>query len=46
VKKVRVIIADIEKDNVLVSAGLEDAKSLIVSGSAYLNDNSKIKIVE
>ena len=46
VKKVRVVIADIEKDNVLVSSGLEDAKSLIVSGSAYLNDNSKIKIVE
>ena len=46
VKKVKVVIADIEKDNVLVSAGLEDAKSLIVSGSAYLNDNSKIKIVE
>ncbi|MFH0735204.1 MAG: efflux RND transporter periplasmic adaptor subunit [bacterium] len=46
VKKVKVTIAEINKNNVLISAGLEKAKFLIVSGSAYLNDNSKIKIVK
>jgi multidrug efflux pump subunit AcrA (membrane-fusion protein) len=46
VKKVRVTISDIEKNSVLVSEGLENSKYLIVSGSAYLNDNSKIKIAE
>lgn len=45
-KKVMVNIADIDKNSVLVGAGLENAKYLIVSGSAYLNDNSKIKIAE
>ncbi len=45
-KKVKVTIAEIDKDNILISAGLENAKYLIVSGSAYLNDNSKIKIVK
>lgn len=44
-KKVKVTIAEIEKDKVLIIAGLENAGSLIVSGSAYLNDNSKIRIV-
>ena len=44
-KKVKVTIAEIEKDKVLITAGLENAGSLIVSGSAYLNDNSKIRIV-
>ena len=45
-QKVKISITDIGQDNVLVGAGLENAKYLIVSGSAYLNDNSKIKIVE
>jgi RND family efflux transporter MFP subunit len=45
-KKVIVNITDIDKNNALVSAGLENAKYLVVSGSAYLNDNSKIKIAE
>ena len=45
-KKVEVTIAGLEKDFVLVSSGLENYKSLIVSGSAYLNDNSSIRIVE
>ncbi len=46
VQKVKITIAEIDKDNVLVSEGLENSKQLIVSGSAYLNDNSKIRIVK
>lgn len=45
-KKVKVVIADLEKENVLISTGLESMQYLIVSGSAYLSDNSMIRIVE
>jgi len=34
----------VENNQVLISSGLENARSLIISGSAYLNDGSKIKI--
>lgn len=44
-KKIKVSIADVTNNHVLVSAGLENAHTLIVSGSAYLTDNSKIKIM-
>ena len=44
VHKVKVTISDIMEDKVLISSGLEDSKALVTSGSAYLNDNSKIKI--
>jgi len=37
-----VTIAGIEKNTVTVTHGLQDAKALIVSGSAYLTDNSMI----
>jgi RND family efflux transporter MFP subunit len=44
-QKVKVVIAGVEKDHVIVIQGLENAKFLIVSGSAYLTDNSPIHII-
>jgi RND family efflux transporter MFP subunit len=43
--KMKVVIAGIEKDQVIISQGLEKAKWLIVSGSAYLTDKSLIQII-
>jgi multidrug efflux pump subunit AcrA (membrane-fusion protein) len=43
--KVKVVIAGVEKDHVIISHGLEKTKLLIVSGSAYLADNSPIQII-
>ncbi|MEN0056146.1 MAG: efflux RND transporter periplasmic adaptor subunit [Mucilaginibacter sp.] len=40
--KVKVQIGGIEKDVAIITSGLENAKGLIVSGSAYLTDNSPI----
>ncbi len=42
--KVKVTIAGIEKHTVIISDGLQDANALIISGSAYLTDNSAITI--
>ncbi|MGN8068540.1 efflux RND transporter periplasmic adaptor subunit [Mucilaginibacter sp. 22184] len=42
--KVKVAIAGINKNTVTISAGLEDAKALIISGSAYLTDNGAIVV--
>lgn len=39
-----VTIAGIEKNTVTVTHGLQDAQALIISGSAYLTDNSRIAI--
>jgi RND family efflux transporter MFP subunit len=44
-RKVKVVIAGVEKDHVIISRGLENTKLLIVSGSAYLTDNSFIQII-
>jgi RND family efflux transporter MFP subunit len=44
--KVKVSVASIERDNVVISKGLENANALIISGSAYLRDNSPIRIIE
>ena len=44
-RKVKVTIAGVEKDHVIISQGLEKMKLLIVSGSAYLTDNSSIQII-
>lgn len=46
VKKVEVKIDAIQKDNVAISSGLEKHKNLIVSGSPYLKEGSKIKVVK
>lgn len=42
--KVRVRLSGMEKDQVLISDGLTGSRDLIVSGSAYLNDSSPIRI--
>jgi multidrug efflux pump subunit AcrA (membrane-fusion protein) len=42
--KVKVSLGSIENHTVLVTGGLEHAKALIISGNAYLNDNSPITI--
>ena len=43
--KVKVVIGGVEKDHVVITQGLEKAKSLIISGSAYLTQNSPIQII-
>lgn len=42
--KVPVSIFTLSKDSVFINSGLDDYKYLIVSGSAYLNDRSEIKV--
>jgi len=42
-EKVKVSIGSIDRDNVLITGGLEGKNYLIVSGSAYLNDKSDIR---
>jgi RND family efflux transporter MFP subunit len=44
--RVKVKIAGMEKDQVIISEGLENAGSLIVSGNAYLTDNSSIIVTQ
>jgi multidrug efflux pump subunit AcrA (membrane-fusion protein) len=44
--RVKVVIAGVEKDHVVISHGLENASFLIVSGSAYLADRSPIQIIQ
>jgi RND family efflux transporter MFP subunit len=44
--KVPVAVGSIEKDQVIILAGLENVKTLIISGSAYLKDKAPIKIIE
>ncbi|SKB34933.1 RND family efflux transporter, MFP subunit [Parapedobacter luteus] len=43
-KRVQVQIGDIQRDHVMITGGLEDAQSLIVSGSPYLRDGSTITV--
>lgn len=45
-EKVKVTVGGISKGAVLITSGLENAKSLIVSGNAYLNDRSAITILQ
>lgn len=44
-RRVKVLIAGITPNSVLVTDGLQDAQALIISGSAYLNDQSPIKVI-
>jgi len=44
-KKVPVVIGRIEKDKVILVGGLEQAHTLIISGSAYLKDGSLISVL-
>lgn len=43
-KKVTVTIGGMEKDQVIITQGLEGASALIISGSAYLTDGSPISV--
>lgn len=43
--KVPVTIASVERNDVLISEGLEGYKSVITSGSAYLTDRSGIRVI-
>jgi RND family efflux transporter MFP subunit len=43
-RKVKVRLSGMERDKVIISDGLQNARSLIVSGSAYLTDSSPIRI--
>lgn len=43
-EKKMVTIGGIEKNTVTITDGLQNAKALIISGSAYLTDNSRISI--
>lgn len=45
-KKVKVKVGRIEKEGVTIISGLETAKALIVSGSAYLKEGSNIKVIK
>lgn len=45
-RKVPVVVGSIEKNEVVIQAGLENAHSLIISGSAYLKDSSAIHIIK
>jgi len=44
--RVKVTIAGMETDSVVISEGLEDVTAIVISGSAYLTDNSSISIVQ
>ena len=44
--KIKVTVDKIEKDKVIISDGLQNVQSLIISGSAYLTDSSLIKIIQ
>lgn len=46
VSKVKVSIAGMEKDKVIISDGLQDSKAIVISGSAYLNDKSSIRVIQ
>ena len=43
-RRIPVQIGDIQKDHIVVTGGLENATSLIVSGSPYLRDGSQITV--
>jgi RND family efflux transporter MFP subunit len=45
-RKAKVTVTGIDQDHVTVSSGLENAEALIIAGSAYLRDNSPIRITE
>jgi len=44
-KKLKVTVAGIDKNTVTISHGLENANALIISGSAYLTDQSTISVL-
>lgn len=45
VQKVKVQLGAIQQDKISIISGLKNARAIVVSGSAYLTNGSKIKIV-
>lgn len=45
-EKIPVKIISLQNNDMLIGEGLENAKQLIISGSAYLTDHSPIKIIQ
>ncbi len=45
VQKLSVQISNVTNGKVIINSGLENVKHLIISGNAYLNENSKIKVL-
>jgi RND family efflux transporter MFP subunit len=45
-RKANVTISEITHDHVIVTSGLENAQAIVVAGSAYLRDQSPIRIVD
>jgi RND family efflux transporter MFP subunit len=45
-RKAAVTVGEITKDHVLITSGLENAKAVVVAGSAYLRDKSAIRIIK
>jgi len=45
-QKVKVQLGNIQNNQINITGGLENASALIISGSAYLTEGSKIKIVK
>jgi RND family efflux transporter MFP subunit len=43
-KKINVNVFEFDKDKVYLNSGLDNSRYIIISGSAYLDDNSHIKI--
>jgi RND family efflux transporter MFP subunit len=41
-----VVIESFDENSIRISSGLEDAKAIIISGSAYLTDNSPISVLK
>lgn len=44
--KVKVTVSGMEKEHVFISHGLENSGQLIIAGSAYLRDSSRIHIIQ
>jgi hypothetical protein len=45
-RKATVTVSEITHDHVIVTSGLENAQAIVVAGSAYLRDQSPIRIVD
>lgn len=46
VQRQAVVVSAIEKDSVIISSGLENAQCIIIAGSAYLHENSSIRLLK
>ena len=44
--RIKVTVGGMDKDNVLISDGLQNVSAVIIAGSAYLTEGSKIKMSE